>query len=65
VIAIPSHRNRAASTARRRLRAVHGVPSRVRHDDRGGTTRHMIRLRHAGRINGREADEGGHLIAFA
>jgi hypothetical protein len=31
--------------------------TRVRHDDRRDYTRHMIRLRHASQINGREANE--------
>ncbi|MBM6427992.1 DUF932 domain-containing protein, partial [Burkholderia contaminans] len=31
--------------------------TRVRHDDRRDYTKHMIRLRHASQINGREANE--------
>ena len=40
-----------------RLRAFMVTQTRVRHDDRRDYTKHMIRLRHASQINGREANE--------
>jgi hypothetical protein len=51
------HRHRAAELRGKGFEPFMVTQTRVRHDDRRDYTKHMIRLRHASQINGREANE--------